>query len=133
MKKTLALFHWLPRVLCITAILFISLFALDAFDPELSLWQQLAAFLIHLIPSFVLGVILLVAWKWEYIGGFIFTVLGLGLSPWVYMMNYQMNHSIGMSLGIVLMIPFPFIVVGILFVLSHFLKKKNTTTNANAG
>ena len=125
MKKTLALFHWLPRVLCITAILFISLFALDAFDPELSLWQQLATFLIHLIPSFVLGVILLVAWKWEYIGGFIFTVLGLGLSPWVYMMNYQMNHSIGMSLGVVLMITFPFVVVGILFVLSHFLKKKN--------
>ncbi len=125
MKKTIALFHWLPRVLCITAILFISLFALDAFDPELSLWQQLATFLIHLIPSFVLGVILLVAWKWEYTGGFIFTVLGLGLSPWVYMMNYQMNHSIGMSLGVVLMITFPFVVVGILFVLSHFLKKKN--------
>jgi Tfp pilus assembly protein PilN len=125
MKKTLALFHWLPRVLCVTAILFISLFALDAFDPELSLWQQLAAFLIHLIPSFVLGIILLVAWKWEYIGGFIFTVLGLGLSPWVYMMNYQMNHSIWMSMGVVLMITFPFVVVGILFVLSHFLKKKN--------
>ncbi|MDP2722005.1 MAG: hypothetical protein Q8O72_04545 [Bacteroidales bacterium] len=125
MKKNLTLFHWLPRALGVTAILFISLFALDAFDPELSLWQQLAAFLIHLIPSFVLGIILLVAWKWEYIGGFIFTVLGLGLSPWVYMMNYQMNHSIGMSLGIVLMITFPFIVVGILFVLSHFLKKKN--------
>ncbi|PKP30537.1 MAG: hypothetical protein CVT99_12785 [Bacteroidetes bacterium HGW-Bacteroidetes-16] len=125
MKKTLALFHWLPRILCITAILFISLFALDAFDPELSLWQQLAAFLIHLIPSFVLGVILLVAWKWEYIGGFIFTVLGLGLSPWVYMMNYQMNHSVWMSMGVVLMITFPFVVVGILFVLSHFLKKKN--------
>jgi Tfp pilus assembly protein PilN len=132
MKKTLALFHWLPRVLCVTAILFISLFALDAFDPELSLWQQLAAFLIHLIPSFVLGVILLVAWKWEYIGGFIFTVLGLGLSPWVYMMNYQMNHSIWMSMGVVLMITFPFVMVGILFVLSHFLKKKNTATNAIA-
>jgi len=130
MKKTLALFHWLPRVLCITAILFISLFALDAFDPELSFWQQLAAFLIHLIPSFVLGVILLVAWKWEYIGGFIFTVLGLGLSPWVYMMNYQMNQSIWMSLGVVLMITFPFIVVGILFVLSHFLKKKNLNISA---
>jgi cytochrome b561 len=132
MKKTLTLFHWLPRILCFTAILFISLFALDAFEPGLSLWQQLAAFLIHLIPSFVLGVILLVAWKWEYIGGFIFTVLGLGLSPWVYMMNYQMNHSIWMSMGIVLMITFPFVVVGILFVLSHFLKKKNTATNAIA-
>ncbi|MBU3926321.1 MAG: hypothetical protein KKB74_00830 [Bacteroidetes bacterium] len=132
MKKTLALFHWLPRVLCVMAILFISMFALDAFDSELSLWQQLAAFLIHLIPSFVLGVILLIAWKWEYIGGFIFTVLGLGLSPWVYMMNYQMNHSIWMSLGVVLMITFPFVVVGILFVLSHFLKKKNNATNAIA-
>ena len=125
MKTPIRVFHWLPRVICILAILFISMFALDAFAPGLTIWQQLGAFLIHLIPSFVLTALLIVAWKWEYIGGIIFTVIGLGLSPFIFIHNYHMNHSIGMSLVVILMINFPFIITGILFILSHFLKKKN--------
>jgi hypothetical protein len=125
MKTSLKLFFWMPRVICILAILFISMFALDAFSPGLTIWQQLGAFLIHLIPSFVLIALLVVAWKWEYIGGIIFTVIGLGLSPFIYNLNYHRNHSIGMSILVILMITFPFIVVGILFIVSHFLKKKN--------
>jgi hypothetical protein len=125
MKASLRLFFWLPRVICILAILFISMFALDAFAPGLTIWQQLIDFLIHLIPSFVLIALLIVAWKWEYIGGIIFTVLGLGFSPFIYMQNYNRNHSVGLCLLIVLMITFPFVVTGVLFILSHFLKKKN--------
>jgi len=63
MNKAKILF-WLPRILCIIAILFISLFALDAFQPDLTIWQQLEAFLMHLIPSFILLILLLIAWKW---------------------------------------------------------------------
>lgn len=125
MKKTIKVFHWLPRIICIIAILFISLFAADAFAPELSIWQQLGDFIMHLIPSFILLALLIVAWKWEYIGGIIFMIIGLGFSPIVFMHNYKMNHSIGMSLGIILMITIPFVIVGILFIVSHFLKKKN--------
>jgi hypothetical protein len=126
MKASVGLFHWLPRIVCILAILFISLFAADAFSPGLTLWQQLGVFLIHLIPSFVLLAILLVAWKWELIGGIIFSVIGLGLSPFVFMLNYKRNHfSIGASLGVVLVITIPFVVVGILFMISHKMKKKN--------
>jgi hypothetical protein len=36
-----------------------------------------------------------------------------------------MNHSIGASLMVILVITFPFIVVGGLFILSHFLRKKS--------
>jgi hypothetical protein len=107
------------------AILFISLFAADAFAPGLTLWQQLAAFFMHLIPSFILLGFLIVAWKWEFIGGIIFTVIGLGLSPFIFQLNYNMNHSIGMSICIILAITFPFVIVGILFILSYFMKKKN--------
>jgi hypothetical protein len=112
-------------VICILAILFISMFALDAFAPGPTIWQQLGAFLIHLIPSFFLIALLIVAWKWEYFGGVIFTVIGLGMSPFIFFHNYQMNHSLGMSFLIILIVTFPFMVVGILFILSHFLKKKN--------
>ncbi len=123
MNKTKILF-WLPRFLCIIAILFISLFALDAFEPDLTFWQQIGAFLIHLIPSFILIALLLIAWKWEYIGGIIFTILGLGFSPFIFKHNYEMNHSIWMSMGIIAMITLPFVVVGILFIMSYFQNKK---------
>ncbi len=124
MKKYIKVFHWLPRILCILAILFVSLFAADAFAPELTIWQQLGAFVIHLIPSFILIAFLIVAWKWEYIGGIIFIIIGLGLSPFVFIHNYKMNDSIWMSLGIIVAITIPFALVGVVFVISHFKKKK---------
>ena len=119
MKTTLKILYWTPRVLCILAILFVSLFALDAFNPKLSVWQQLKDFLIHLIPSFILLAILIVAWKREIIGGIIFTLIGLGLSPFLFKHNYAMNNSVGASLITVLFIAFPFVLVGILFILNH--------------
>jgi len=33
MKTTTKILYWSPRILCILAILFISIFALDAFEP----------------------------------------------------------------------------------------------------
>ncbi len=123
MKKKFDLLHWTPRILCILAILFISMFALDAFDPKLTVWQQIGGFLMHMIPSFILIGLLVVAWKWELVGGIIFTLIGLGFTPFIYLHNYRMNHSVQMSLLIVLMITFPFIVVGILFIINHFRKK----------
>jgi hypothetical protein len=130
MKKSIKVFHWLPRIICILAILFVSLFAADAFSPELTIWQQLGAFIIHLIPSFILLAFLIVAWKWEYLGGIIFIITGLGLSPFIFVHNYQMNGSIWMSLGIILSITFPFVIVGVLFIVSHFVKKKNLSKTA---
>ncbi len=128
MKTSITVFHWLPRIICILAILFISMFALDAFEPGPTLWQQLGAFMMHLIPSFVLLALLVVAWNWELIGGIIFAIIGLALSPIIYIHNYEMNHSIGMSLGIIAVITFPFVVVGILFIVSYKKKKKDSTT-----
>ena len=119
MKRTKIL-YCSPRILCIIAILFVSLFALDAFEPSLTIWQQIKAFLIHLVPSFILLGFLFIAWKWEYLGGIIFTIIGLGLTPLIFIKNYQMNHSIWMSLGIILVITIPFVIVGILFIVNHF-------------
>jgi len=125
MKLSISLFHWLPRILCILAILFVSMFALDSFSPGHSIWQQLGTFFIHLIPSYVLTAILIVAWKWEKIGGIIFIAIGLALSPFVFMLNYNRTHSVWVSLFIIAMITFPFVVVGILFITSYNMKKKS--------
>lgn len=124
MKPRIQVLHWAPRILCIVAILFISLFALDSFSPELSIWQQISGFAIHLIPTYVLIITLYIAWKRELIGGIIFIAIGLILSPFVFSMNYDRNQSIMMSLGIILSITIPFVIVGGLFLLSHFIKRK---------
>jgi hypothetical protein len=125
MKPGIMIIHWLPRVLCILAIFFVSMFALDSFEPGVPLMKQIGDFFMHLIPTFILILFLVVAWKWELPGGIIFVILGLGFLPFIYMMNYHMNHSVWISLSVVLVINFPFVVVGILFILSHYLKTKN--------
>ncbi len=125
MATTAGILRWTPRIVCILAILFVSMFALDAFAPGLTVWQQLAAFFIHLIPSFVLLALLIIAWKWELTGGIVFIIIGLLLSFPIFLRNYRMNHSILMSLVIILAITFPFVLAGVLFVLSHRLSKRN--------
>ncbi len=125
MKNPIRIIHWAPRIICILAILFISLFAADAFTPERTMWQQLSGFVIHLIPSFVLLALLILAWKKELIGGIIFTLIGSILSPIIFQHNYNMNHSTWISLGIILSISIPFVLVGILFIVSYFLKRES--------
>ncbi len=125
MRTSIKIFHWLPRVICIAAILFISMFALDSFQSGLSFWQQIGHFLMHLIPSYVLIALLIVAWKWEMIGGIIFMLIGLGFSPFVFFLNYHRNHfPFWNCVLIVLVINMPFVLVGAFFMISNRLKKK---------
>lgn len=116
--------YWSPRILGILAILFISIFALDAFEPGLTVWQQVRNFALHLIPSFILAIILFVAWRWERIGGLLFLLIGIVFTPFIYLHNFRMNHSVWISIGVVLAITFPFILTGLLFILHHRLKNK---------
>jgi hypothetical protein len=127
MATTAGILRWTPRIICILAILFVSMFALDAFARGLTVWQQLAAFFMHLIPSFVLLALLIIAWKWELTGGIVFIIIGLLMSFPIFLRNYRMNHSILMSLAIILAITFPFVLAGVLFVLSHRLSKRNAS------
>jgi uncharacterized membrane protein YozB (DUF420 family) len=76
-----------------------------------------------MIPSFILIAILVIAWKREITGGIIFVTLGLILSPLVFIHNYRMNDSIGMSLLIIAVITIPLIVVGLLFIFGGRIKK----------
>jgi hypothetical protein len=58
----------------------------------------------------------------------IFMLIGLGFSPFIYLHNFRMNHSVWMSIGIVMMVTLPFIIVGILFILSYYRKQRERTT-----
>ena len=68
--------YWAPRILSFFYVLFLSLFALDVFS-EYSGWAVIVPLLIHLIPSFILLLVIALAWKYELIGTLVF--LGLAL------------------------------------------------------
>ncbi len=70
MKKFM---YWLPRVLAILFIVFVSMFALDVFGEP----QWLLALVMHLIPSFVLIALTVFAWKRSFLGGILFLIAGL--------------------------------------------------------
>ncbi len=127
MKTSATLFRWLPRMLCILAIVFISLFAADAFNSKLSFWKQLGGFFIHLIPSFILLAILILAWKNEFWGGILFIVAGGICAPVLFNSNFHVSQSVVKSLGVMIALVLPFIIVGILFIISHYKGKKNPT------
>jgi prolipoprotein diacylglyceryltransferase len=106
------------------------MFAFDVFSPDLTIWQQILALLIHLIPSFILIAILIVAWKWEKIGGIILTVTGVILFILVFNINYrQRNFSLTQSLINVSILCLPFIIAGVLFIVSYNRKHKKQAQN----
>ena len=95
------------------------------------MWEQISNFLLHLTPSFILMIFLIIAWKRELIGGIIFTLIGLVLSPLIFTHNYNMNQSIWVSLGVILSITIPFVIVGILFIVSYRIKKRELLSSNN--
>ena len=111
------------RILALVAIGFISLFALDAFGHGEPFWNQILSFIMHLIPSFVLLIIFLIALKRELIGGILFVAVALVNAPWIYKHNFAMNESVGMSIGIVCMLLLPFLITGLLFIIYDYKYK----------
>ena len=68
---------WAPRILTLTFIAFLSLFALDVFNEGLGFWRTLLALLMHLVPCFVLAAVLILAWRWEWIGAALYAAAGI--------------------------------------------------------
>jgi len=99
--------YWSPRVLTIAFIAFLSMFALDVFREVRGFREILLALAIHLIPSFMLIAVLLVAWRWEWIGAVVFALAGgphlflvLRTSlPWATKLAHMLPME-GMAFGI---------------------------------
>ena len=103
--------YWAPRVLTILYIAFISIFALDVFG-EYGFPEVLVALFMHLLPTIVLVIILLIAWKKELIGGIIFLLLGILFT--IFFKTYEDPISF-------LIISMPVFLVGGLFLINHYL------------
>jgi hypothetical protein len=75
-RKMKPVIFWTPRILGILFALFISLFSLDVFSEGYGFWGAILALLIHLVPTYLVIIALIIAWRWEWIGAILF--LGLG-------------------------------------------------------
>jgi len=118
MKTTIqkAIF-WTPRILCIAFILFLALFALDVFEYNRGFWDTALALLMHLIPNFFLTLILILSWKWEWIGGILFNAAGV-----FYLV--AVRHQ---DIYAYIFISGPAFLIGILFLAGWFAKKRIST------
>jgi hypothetical protein len=129
MRTSTKALYWTARILCILAILFVSLFSLDSFSSERTFLQNTTAFLMHNIPSFILLASLIIAWKWEKVGGIILIIVGLGFSIFIFVFNFKRNHFPVMTCLLqALVVAMPFVLSGILFILSHFRRKKELSS-----
>lgn len=77
MKRVNQLLYWTPRIAAILLILFLAMFSLDVITPEATFWQIVTGMLMHNIPVFILIAVLIVAWRFEWVGGVAFILAGL--------------------------------------------------------
>ncbi len=115
-KSVERVLRWTPRVMCMIFALFVSIFALDVFGEGLGFWQTIQALLIHLIPTFFIVIVLLISWRWQLVGGVIFSALGIlylvgswGRFPWL---TYVMISG-------------PLLLIGVLFLINWAMKSKS--------
>ena len=106
--------YWTPRVLAILFALFITLFALDVFYETFTFWQTIVSLLIHLIPTAILLLILFIAWKWEYVGGILYILLGIGFTLFFETYKNIVTFSI---------ISLPVIAIGLLFIIYKYTRR----------
>jgi hypothetical protein len=107
----LLILHWIPRILCILIAIFFSLFSFDVFGQNTGFWKTLIAFLIHNIPTIVLIGVLILSWKWSWIGGI--SYIALGIIYLIWLSDRSKSPFIEFSL----------FAIGILFLLDWLLRK----------
>lgn len=95
-------------------IIFLGVFALDIFEPGRSLLEILTGLLIHLMPNFILIIVLILAYKIEKLGGLIFILLSL-------LMSAFFNNPFWVNLALF----GPLFLIGALFIIKgHFFPKE---------
>src|SRR5674476_204625 len=101
------IFYWIPRVLAVVSILFMTMFSLDAFNGNESFGMKMLGFLMSNIPVLIVTAILVVAWKREFAGGILFILS--------FIAGTIFFHSFTGNPGSIVVIA-PFLIIGILFI-----------------
>jgi hypothetical protein len=110
---------WAPRVLGIMMVLFLALFSLDVFELASSPMDLIKGLLVHNIPSFLLILVLVICWHREWLGAILFPLLGVAYS----LSNLSMHWSV------YVVIAGPLFLIGLLFLLSWNMKRRQILTH----
>lgn len=111
MKKNII--YWTPRILAILAILFMMIFSLDCFEGEAK--KVLICLAMHNIPAFIIIIVLVIAWKYELIGGVLFVAIFFAGS--IFFNAFGENPA-----AFIVMVPF--LLTGILFIFHSWSVKQ---------
>jgi hypothetical protein len=117
-KSTALILFWTPRILTILFALFLSIFALDVFGEGAGLWRTLLALFMHLIPTFLIIIFLVLAWRWEWIGAVVYIIFGF---LYIFMAFGRFPLSVYFTIS------GPLFLVGILFLLNWIFRDKVET------
>lgn len=105
--------YWAPRILTFVPFLLFLIFSLDSFNDLSPFYMQLLGFLMHMIPGLILVAILIIAWKWETIGGISLVILSI-IS--VFFFNFE--------LMVIFIISLPLLLVGVMFLVHEQIYRK---------
>ncbi|MCF8240119.1 MAG: hypothetical protein K9J16_01940 [Melioribacteraceae bacterium] len=104
---------WSPRILAIIFAIFISIFAFDVFTENYStIWESILALALHLFPTFIVLMVLIISWNFEWIGGIIYTAMGI---YYIFITSGDMNWSA------YIIIPGTLFLIAVLFFINWYL------------
>lgn len=112
----LKILYWVPRILAILTGLFIMLFSFDSFGGDNPFGKELLGFLMHNIPVLLLIIILVIAWKYEIIGGALLILMFFALG--IFFKSFSGNPAS-------LIIISPILIAGVLFILHEVLTSRH--------
>jgi hypothetical protein len=125
MRKNVGRFvYWTPRILSILFIFFIALFSFDVIQPGMNIGQILTGLVMHNIPAFALLILLIISWKYEIVGGIGYILAGLAYIGLTMYQVINSNLPWYLSLSWSLSLSGPAFLIGILFLMNWFKKKK---------
>ena len=120
MVKANKFIFWTPRILAIIFLLFLAMFSLDIFGNDYTFWETVVGLFMHNIPTLILLIVLIIAWRHEIVGAIAFIFAGLF---YIFIMLINTEFEWSMLLGS-LIISGPAFLVGILFFIG-WNKKRN--------
>ena len=100
------------------AVIYLGIFALDAFTGDKAIIEEIGDFCIHAAPSFLVFAVVMISWKRQWIAGTFFTAIAL----------YYALTTLD-RVDWILAISFPLLVTGLLYYLSWWKREyiKRTT------
>jgi len=97
---------------------------------NLGFWGTIVGLFMHNIPAFILLIILIVSWKREIVGGVVFILAGIAYIVGILKTILENSPHQWYMLTWSLIIAGPAFLIGILFIVGWYRKKKELKRNS---